>query len=876
MGISSSGLISGINVDQLLSQLIQLERRPITLLQQRQKDYELKIASILDMSTKLSSFKSALDALNSSSKFNTKTASVTKTSSGAELLTVSASSTASAGSYSIQVNQLATANKKASQGWVDENTTAIASSAGTFKFKVGSGGAETSISVSTTTTLQGLRDAINSANGGVTATIINDGTGSNPYRLILTANNTGSSNTIYITQNNTNLDFANKKIEDAYAYTTNSYTGSVYSNSGNYYTGTDNKTYLVKITTAGAPGTAKYKYSTDGGITWSSEITTQTLSNTASQYVITSGSNDKIVFNDGTSDYTATLAAGTYTADGLAAEIKSKMEAATGAADTYTVTYSSATGKFTINNNNTGGNPATLTLKWLDANSTAAGILGFDTVDSSVAKGSSDTSDFVGGMFIDNAGVANSTNGRVKLVFGTTGTLAVDDKFSIDVFNPEMQAAQDAVIKVDNTTITKSSNTITDAIQGVTMNLLKADTSSTVTLTVSSDTSGAKTAVKSFVDSYNTVIKFINDQLSYDPKLKKANPLLGDPTLVEIRRKLGDIVSGRIPGLSSSSYTNLSQIGITSDKTTGKLTMDDSKVSAALNSNPDAVAKLFIGTATATNQAITFVSKTSKTQAGTYSISISTAPEQAILKGDNDLSSTGLGSDETLTFKYSKDKTAASPTETTFSVTLKAGSTINTIVNTLNSTFATQKVGLSASNDSGKLKITSTDYGADIWFQVTTNQGGANQIWSSSGTRSDAGVDIAGSINNHVATGKGNVLTAMAGFPEEGLKISTTSNQTGGMGSIAVSLGVADRLPSTLGSYTNTSSGVLKSKESSIQESVDYIKSRIERMEERLVNKEKLLREQFVRLENLLAKLNVQSQYVTNQLSKIPTIGYTK
>jgi len=58
--------------------------------------------------------------------------------------------------------------------------------------------------------------------------------------------------------------------------------------------------------------------------------------------------------------------------------------------------------------------------------------------------------------------------------------------------------------------------------------------------------------------------------------------------------------------------------------------------------------------------------------------------------------------------------------------------------------------------------------------------------------------------------------------------------------------------------------------------SVDYIKSRIERMEERLVNKEKLLREQFVRLENLLAKLNVQSQYVTNQLSKIPTIGYTK
>ncbi len=763
MGISSSGLISGINADQLVSGLMNLERRPITLLQQRQQGYELKIASFFDLSTKLSNFKSALDALNSSSKFNTKTASVTKTSSGAELLTVSASSSATAGSYSIAVNQLATASKKASQGWVDDNTTAVASSGGTFKFKVGSGGAETSISVGTTTTLQGLRDAINSANAGVTASILNDGTGSNPYRLILSANTTGASNTVYITSNPTNLDFANKKIEAAYAYTTNGYTGTAASNTSGTYTGTTNKTFLIE-----AVSTTTYKYSIDGGINW--------------------------------------------------------------------LGYGGAT---------------------FDSTKTAP------TAGAPIARNTALTA-------IDGSG---ATNEGVQVSF-TDSNFTVGDRFSIDVFNPEMQAAQDAVIKVDNTTITKSTNTITDAIQGVTMNLLKTD-STAVTLTVSSETSGAKTSIKNFVDTYNTLFKAINDQLTYDPDVKKKNPLLGDPTLLEIRNKIGNVVSGKIPGLSNADYTNLSQIGITSDKTTGKLTLDDSKVSAALSSNPNAVAKLFIGTATATNTSISYVSKTSKTQAGTYSISISTAPEKATLLGGQTIGSSGITNAETLTFMFSKDKTSTTPTYTTFSVSFNASATINTIVNNLNSAFATNNVALSASNESGKVRITSTDYGADIYFKVTSNQGDvAGQIgFKSDGTSQDAGVDIVGMINGHVATGKGNTLTGTDGFPEAGLKISTTSNQTGGFGSISVSSGVADRLSSSIGSYTNSSTGIIKSKTDSIQKTVDRIKDQQARIEERLVTKEKRLRDQFVRLETLLAKFNAQSQYLTNQLSSIPKIG---
>jgi len=233
-----------------------------------------------------------------------------------------------------------------------------------------------------------------------------------------------------------------------------------------------------------------------------------------------------------------------------------------------------------------------------------------------------------------------------------------------------------------------------------------------------------------------------------------------------------------------------------------------------------------------------------------------------------------LGSDETLTIMYTTDYTSSLPTYKTLSVTLTSGSTINSIGSTLNSAFATNDVGLSASNDSGTLKITSTGYGADVWFQVTTDQGNAtNQIWDTVGTRSDEGVDIVGNINNHGANGVGNVLTAASGFAEEGLKISTTSNQTGMFGTITVSLGIADRLPAILDSYVDSTSGVLRSKESSMQDSVDYLEDRISKMEERLEDREQRYIDQFVRLETLLSKYNAQSDYLTSQFKALEKIS---
>lgn len=772
MAISSTGLASGINYDQLIQQVQDAAQGPVKLLQARQATYQTEISAVLSVSTKLSTLLAVASSVNNSANFNTNTVSVGTTATGASLLSATANSTAVKGNYAVSVKQLAQAAKLAANGFVDQNSTAVASADGTFKFKVGNAGTEYSVAVSAGTTLQALRDAINAKAGSVTATIINDGTGSNPYRLVLAANGGGASNTIAITNNDTTLDFTNKKVEAAYAFSGNSFAGTITSNAGNNYTGSTNKTFLIQAVTDGAPGAATYKYSIDGGLT--------------------------------------------YLGYGGAA-------------------YNGAAG---------------------------TGTSGAGIVASAVATA------------IDGTG---TTNEGVQIDFGATGTLAAGDRFSVDVFAPTFQTGQDAVVVVDGTTYTKSSNIVSDLIQGVTLNLQQADSSNGVIVAVSSNATAAVAKIKNFVTSYNDFNTFLNGQLNYDSNSQKAGPLLGDSALRAIQRQLKDIVSGQIPGLTTGK-SNLSQIGITSNSKTGALTVDEGTLSSAINADPEGVRRLFLGIGTPSNSAITFNGLTANTAAGRYGLSITSAPQKAVLGGATDvtvqdLSTTGLTSAEALSFSYSGNYTDTTPTTISFSVSLGAGLKINDIVSTLNSAFATQNVGLSASNDSGKLKITSKDYGADVRFTVVSDQAGATQTGIGAVGRTVQGADIGGSINDHSAIGRGNVLKSNSGFGEDGLAISTDSTSTGLFGTIDVTRGVGDRLVSSLATYTDPSVGILTAKSNGLQKNVDRLTNDINKMNARITASGDEFRAQLVRLETVLSKFHETSNYLTTQLANLPKIG---
>lgn len=215
MATTSATTGSNIDVASIVSQLMTVEKRPLTVLAQKEASYSAKLSAIGSLQGALSSFQSAVAGLNDITKFRSMTAAPSDNTA----LSASAISTAAAGSYSINVTSLAQSQKLVAVGQTSATASIGSGTSTTLTFDFGSitggafnatagtytgstftsngSGTKTVTIDATNNSLQGIRDAINTANIGVSATIINDGSGT-PYRLALSSSAIGSSNSLKI------------------------------------------------------------------------------------------------------------------------------------------------------------------------------------------------------------------------------------------------------------------------------------------------------------------------------------------------------------------------------------------------------------------------------------------------------------------------------------------------------------------------------------------------------------------------------------------------------------------------------------------------------------------------------------------------------
>ncbi len=198
-GISSMGIGSGIDVNSLVQQLVSAERAPqANRLSQKESSLESRLSAYGSLKSALSKFQGSVQDLTDIDAFR----AISATSSDEDVVSVSASPGAQTGRFDIQVSQLAQSQSIASQGF-SSKTDAVGT--GKLVFKFGSVGADDGSvftqneEASTKTveigagnnTLQGIRDAVNEAEIGVRASIINDGSGE---RLIFTSEKSGAGN----------------------------------------------------------------------------------------------------------------------------------------------------------------------------------------------------------------------------------------------------------------------------------------------------------------------------------------------------------------------------------------------------------------------------------------------------------------------------------------------------------------------------------------------------------------------------------------------------------------------------------------------------------------------------------------------------------
>lgn len=198
MGIAVGGLVSGIDSNSIITKLMELERRPVTLLEDKRTTLSNEKAAWQEVSSKMLTFKTAANDIATSSKFASRSATFTSNNaSGADPITVSAGSTSTDGAYNIKVNQLAQTQKSATNEGFSSSTSALGLQ-GTISIN-----GSTNVTVSSTDTLSGIMDAINNSGAGVTASIFNAGTSASPqYRLMLAGSDTGVSNAFTVSYNN--------------------------------------------------------------------------------------------------------------------------------------------------------------------------------------------------------------------------------------------------------------------------------------------------------------------------------------------------------------------------------------------------------------------------------------------------------------------------------------------------------------------------------------------------------------------------------------------------------------------------------------------------------------------------------------------------
>lgn len=186
----------GFDTETIINSLIQQASAPVRLLQSQQQDVQSKIASLQSLSANVLNLRAAADGLVDSTLFGSATAS----SSNSAAVSATAASGAPAGSYTVAVTTLARPETQISNtGYAA--TTSVVGTSGSLTINIGTSNNQPITINATNNTLSGLRDAINGANLGVTASIVNTGVGATPYKLVLTGNTSGQSNTISVTGN---------------------------------------------------------------------------------------------------------------------------------------------------------------------------------------------------------------------------------------------------------------------------------------------------------------------------------------------------------------------------------------------------------------------------------------------------------------------------------------------------------------------------------------------------------------------------------------------------------------------------------------------------------------------------------------------------
>jgi len=617
--ISFSGISSGIDFDSMIEELVEAEKYQANNLEDWQTEWEDKITLLEKLQSKMTSLQSAMDSISTRSGFVSRTGA----SSNSDVAVIAVDSTASTGSYSLEV---ATATKHivASMGF--DTTSEAALEEATEYFTIDANGESITVDGAGVKSLQDICDEINAGMSTVTATIVNDGSSEGAYRLYLTSTVSGSDGAITITQVNTDLfdngmDGNVESIDDVDG--TSTYTPGV----AGAYTGAITNRYVFEVTNGGTVG------SNDIEITWTDTGTGQTGTFTvtdAGTYDVTQGI--QLTFNGGNKyKKTASFSLDVYASEiqaardsGLALAEK-EVHSGFSDADTTAVTTTNATFSYSYAGNQV------FSLN-VSAGTTLQGL-------ADIINEDPDNPGVKATIINDGSGSANSYH--LVLTGKDTGAAYKIDSIDYSSFSSgafkngafsETQKAANAMVKLDgypsgDQYVQSASNLITDLIDGASISL---KSSGNTEFTIENDNNAMIEKVQTYVDAYNEVLEYIDEitEVVYDDDDKadsdSSGLFVGNYSIYTMESQLKSFLITRATAFDDTApYLLLTQVGLSLSED-NVLELDEEDFTDALNDNDEAVFRLFTADkiGVTTNANVSYASGVDSTEAGKYHFKI--------------------------------------------------------------------------------------------------------------------------------------------------------------------------------------------------------------------------------------------------------------
>jgi flagellar hook-associated protein 2 len=452
---------------------------------------------------------------------------------------------------------------------------------------------------------------------------------------------------------------------------------------------------------------------------------------------------------------------------------------------------------------------------------------------------------------VDGDGTPTDTNGLSKLAYDPAAAAGAGRNLAQNV------AAKDALLYIDGVKVVKSSNTISDAIDGVTLNLAKTNTGQTTTVTVAPDAAAMKATINSFVTAYNSFNSTVKSLTYYDATNKTSGALQGDATARGLVSQVRSLITGNVSGLGGT-LKLLPQIGL-SLQTDGSLALDGTKFQAAVDAHAGDLAALFGSTGTTTDNRVSFSGASTTTATGTFNVAIT----QAATRG----SLTGAGAAGLTITTGTNDSLSVSIDGVAADITLTAGTYANAdalaaeVQSRLAGNSALKAAGISATvgNSGGVLSITSNGYGSG------STVGGASGSAAAAlfgGTPSgSAGLDVAGTINGVAATGVGRSLASA-----DGLRLDVSATAPGALGSVTFTRGYGALLHNAV-TNLSASTGPISARTDGLNASVKRNTKEQDDFNARMTVLEANYRRQFTALDTMLSSFNTTSTFLTNQVN---------